>query len=74
MGTQALICSLVFSFGKFPVSGGRASSCVTIVVLMVLSLEMGGHRARKLAVAPAEPSAAPGRPRRKELSRERQAA
>jgi predicted Na+-dependent transporter len=64
-GSQMLICSLIFAFGKFPVAGvmALASSVVTIIIIMAFSLERGKQQEKHLAVlaasAPAQPAPAP---------------
>lgn len=42
-GSQALICSLIFAMGKYPVAGVVAlgSSVITIVILVIVAAEIG---------------------------------
>ena len=60
-GSQPLICSLIFAFGHYPVSGvvALASSVVTIIVIIVYALEMANRQSKKLQAAPAAAAAAP---------------
>jgi hypothetical protein len=53
-GSQPLICSLIFAFGNYPIAGvmGLVSSCVTIIIAILFSLEMGKHYLKKTAAAP----------------------
>ena len=48
-GSQPLICSLIFALGMYPVAGvvALASSVITIVVVILYSLEMGKAREAK---------------------------
>ena len=44
-GSQPLICSLIFTFSKFPIAGvvGLASSVITLIVILAVSSELGEH-------------------------------
>jgi predicted Na+-dependent transporter len=57
-GSQALICSLIFAMGKYPVAGVVAlgSSVITIVILVIVAAEVG-----RRAETGKEPDRAPGR-------------
>ena len=52
-GSQMLICSLIFAFGRYPVAGvmALASSVVTILLILWFSPEMGKREAKHLALA-----------------------
>ena len=59
-GSQPLICSLIFAFGHYPVSGvvALASSVVTIIVIIVYALEMAKRQSTlQAAAAVAAPAA-----------------
>jgi bile acid:Na+ symporter, BASS family len=49
-GSQALICSLIFAMGTYPVAGVVAlgSSVITVFVLVILSAEIGKRHDRRL--------------------------
>jgi predicted Na+-dependent transporter len=55
-GSQALICSLIFAMGKYPVAGVVAlgSSVITIVLLIIIAAEIGRRHDRRLP-RPARP-------------------
>ncbi len=68
-GSQALICSLIFAMGTYPVAGVVAlgSSVITIVVLVIVAAEIGRQHDRhpRLSARPvAEAAASPPAPAR----------
>jgi predicted Na+-dependent transporter len=52
-GSQMLICSLIFAFGRFPVAGvmALASSVVTILLILWFSPAMGKREAKLVALS-----------------------
>ena len=58
-GSQMLICSLIFAFGRYPVAGvmALASSVVTILIILWFSPAMGNRQAKHLAAAAGPASA-----------------
>jgi hypothetical protein len=48
-GSQALICSLIFAMGTFPIAGVVAlgSSVITVVILVVATAELGKRYQRQ---------------------------
>jgi hypothetical protein len=59
-GSQALICSLIFAMGQFPVAGVVAlgSSVITVVLLVIIAAEIGKRQDKRppQPVSPAEAS------------------
>ena len=49
-GSQALICSLIFAMGTYSVAGVVAlgSSVITVLILVILSAEIGKRHDRRL--------------------------
>ena len=69
-GSQALICSLIFAMGQFPVAGVVAlgSSVITVVLLVIIAAEIGKRQDKRppqpvSPVITAEPVRSPRPPR-----------